>query len=124
MPEYDQKKVRSLINTASAHRMHPGGELAVQLAEQLQAVDEVIAAAHRATIDAQNLTRLAQADLQIATDELKVAREKVAPMGGLIEAMKGIATNAKGAKAAALTALKDAGIEIGVQTATPPPPAE
>ncbi len=124
MPEYDSKKVRSLINTAAAHRMHPGGELAVQLAEQLSMVDDVIAAANRATVDAQNLTRLAQADLQTAKDELAEARAKVAPMAVLVDGLKAIASNAKGAKAAALTTLQAAGIEMAVQTATPTPPAE
>lgn len=124
MPEYDSKKVRSLINTAAAHRMHPGGELAVQLADQLTAVDEVIAASQRATVDAQNLTRLAQADLQTAKDELVDARAKVAPMAVLVDGLKAIVANAKGAKAAALTTLQAAGIEMEVKTPVTPPPAE
>jgi len=123
MPEYDQKKVRSLIASASAHRMHPGGELAMQLADQLQAVDETISATLRAATDAQNLERRARADLQVANEELKVAREQVVPLARFTEALKEIALNAKGKiKTVALTVLKDAGIEMEVQPPAPTPP--
>jgi hypothetical protein len=113
MSTYDQKKVRSLINAASAHRQHPGGELAVQLAEQLSAVDEIIAASQRATVDAQTVTRRAQQDLQIANEESRQMRERVAPYNAFLEALKEIATTGKGKiKAVALTALKAGGIEL------------
>lgn len=110
---YDPKKVRSLINTASAHRMHPGGELAMQLASQLEAVDDIIAAAQRATVDAQTATKRAQNDLQTANDELKQAREKVAPLATFTATLKEIAAGAKGkSKTLALTALQSVGIEV------------
>jgi hypothetical protein len=112
MPNYDQKKARSLINAASAHRQHPGGELAVQLAEQLAAVDEIVSSAQTATVTAQNATRRAQQDLQIANDEVRQMRERLAPVNILSDALKEVAATAKGkVKTVALTALKAAGIE-------------
>jgi hypothetical protein len=123
MATYDPKKVRSLINTASAHRMHPGGELAMQLAEQLQAVDEIISAAQQATATAQTATKRAQNDLQTANDELKAAREKVAPFSLFTDTLKTIAQSAKGAKDLAKKALEAAGIKIEAAPTTPTPPA-
>jgi hypothetical protein len=121
MANYDPKKVRSLINTASAHRMHPGGELAMQLAEQLQAVDEIIAASQLATTTAQTATKRAQNDLQTANDELRQAREKVGPLSAFTDALKSIAQSPKGAKDLAKKTLEAAGIKIESAPNTNPP---
>ncbi len=126
MATYDQKKARSLISAASAHRQHPGGELAIQLADQLTAVDEIISSAQSATVAAQNATRRAQQDLQTANDEVRQARERIAPYNIFLEALKEIATTGKGKpKATALTALKAGGIELEPAKPTTPstPPA-
>jgi hypothetical protein len=120
MENYDPKKVRSLINSATAHSRLPGGELAVQLAKQLEAVDGMIASSQQATVTAQQATRLAQQDLQIANDELRQAREKVAPLGIFTEALTSIAKNAKGAKELAKKTLESVGIKIEAAPTTPP----
>lgn len=114
MPEtYDPKKVKTLLHSASAFRMHPGGELIEALAKQLESVDSMITAANAATTDAQNSANLARADLRVANNELKTAREAVVPLGAFTEALKEIAGGPKGkAKTLALTVLKDHGIQL------------
>lgn len=121
---YDPKKVKTLLNSAAAFRMHPGGELIEELAKQLGAVDEMISAANAATTDANNAANLARADLRVANDELKTAREAVAPLTAFTDALKEIAGGPKGkAKTAALTVLKTFGIELEAPAAPSTPPA-
>ncbi len=112
MDTYDPKKVRSLINTATAHSRLPGGELAVQLAKQLETVDSIISSAQQATATAQQATKRAQADLQTANDELKQARERVAPLTRFTDVLKAIAQNGKGARELAKKTLEAEGIKI------------
>lgn len=104
-PVYDPRKVSELLKVAGAYQSHPLGEYINELAAQLTLADEQIGQAHAAMAAANSARNKAEADLDNAQATIHRMRSGATGMSELVDALKAITLNPKGAKAVATAAL-------------------
>ncbi len=101
---------KRLIPTLRAHQQHPGGNLMLMAADQLDAAISDAAGTMSLVRTAEAETVKVRKDYESALLEIKELREKAAVGESAIEMLKVIATMKKGASAAAAGWLTEKGV--------------
>lgn len=107
-PVYDPKKARDYLKVAGAYESHPLGEFIRELAGQLTLAEEALGEMRGAVAAATNARNKAEGDIETAQatiHRLRNGATGATGMNELIDALKAIARNPKGAKAVATEAL-------------------
>jgi hypothetical protein len=104
-PVYDPKKTRDYLKVAGGFESHPLGEFVAALAAQLTLAEEALGDMRGEVTTAINARNKAEGDLETAQATIHRLRNGATGMNELIDALKAIARNPKGAKAVATEAL-------------------
>lgn len=102
---YDPKAVREDLKLLGAYASHPMAEFVLKLGAHLTAAQEEISAARADGSAATSARNKAEGELEAAQATIHRLRNGATGMNELIDALKAIARNPKGAKAVATEAL-------------------